>query len=267
MKTDKKHNTGNKKKNKAVMIALSIIGGILLIALIIFMFFPGLPTCIAAKCKYKHIDELPAEFEKTEVSGEKTTLQGLKMLVPDGWTINEGENGMTSADEKQSLLVLHADLKSQEQALKELMVDPEYAYDPWDAYEKEENDYRYFFNVLNVDLPKYGLSTVFIYYIRDTFTAKSAIWLERPEREIFRELAEVKENAVDTEDMWKMSGDGFKAYVGHIDNEEFGGNMWTVTIFPEENSIDNYSVTMKCSDEKTVRQIISSIELDKKEKQ
>ena len=267
MKDKTKNNKGSSKKKKVILTILGIIGGILLIALIIFLFFPGLPACMSAKHKYKHIDELPAEFEKVEVTGSKTAIQGLKIFVPDGWRNNESGNGMSSEDENQSLLVLHADLKSQEDALKEMFEDPQYAafaYDPWEAYDHEEYDYRHFFNTLHVELPKYGLSSVFIFYIRDSFTAKSAIWLEHTDMEVFKELCEVKENAFESENLWKMQGDGFKAYVGQVNYEDIGKNMWTVTIFPDGDLNDDYNVTIKCDDENTVRQIISSIELANK---
>ena len=79
---------------------------------------------------------------------------------------------------------------------------------------------------------------------------------------MFLALAEDKEEAVGMEKMWKVKNSEYTAYVAQVLYGGYSGNTWDVNIFPNSNKNEVYTVTLKCSDEKTAKQIISSIELE-----
>ncbi len=64
--------------NKAVRIGAIVLGAILAAALVIFIFFPGLPTYAYVKFKYKNIDKtagkqyfISAQKRKGRYNGDK----------------------------------------------------------------------------------------------------------------------------------------------------------------------------------------------------
>ncbi len=71
---------------KVLKIGASILGVIILAVLILFVFFPGLPTYFYAKDKYEYINVTPKDYPhadvKTPENFVETTVFGLTLSIP-----------------------------------------------------------------------------------------------------------------------------------------------------------------------------------------
>lgn len=250
---------------KALTIGGAVLGVLLAAALVIFIFFPGLPTYLKVKHKFDHIDERVPVFKPVSADADlgSFTLNGVKLKAPADWEPNTTGHGLRSSSDKSSLMVIKNDYQSYEKALGDLeALGSEYDLDPWSGYQCTEEDYRHFYSTIGIEPPQYGLNLRMLWYMRDDVTAKDCLRLRGKDRKVFLEVAESKEESVKIENMWKIKGSGFLAYVGQIMYPGFDGNTWTVNIFPDGNENEHYTVTVKCSDEALTKQIISSIELE-----
>ncbi len=259
---------------KPLIIGGTILGFLLAASLVIFIFFPGLPTYLKVKHKYDHIDETVAEFKKTDVPSDYVshTLRGVKFSIPSDWEGHSPIEGTEASSyvsgEDYRIFVLDIDYKMQAELNDEYkdMLGDEYSeddlYDPWEYYKYKEDDYRNFFKEIGIDVPQYGLAYTMVFYTRDCITAKKCLKLRGKDKDVFLALAEDKEEAVGMEKMWKAKGSGFNAYIGQEIYSGYDGNVWVVTIFPDDNANKVYTVNMKCTDETVAKQIISSIELE-----
>ena len=82
--------------NEAVRIGAIVLGAILAAALVIFIFFPGLPTYAYVKFKYKNIDKTAGRFETAAVSDDyaEHTINGVSLKAPQSYV---QENSTSSA--------------------------------------------------------------------------------------------------------------------------------------------------------------------------
>lgn len=259
---------------KPLIIGGTILGFLITAALVIFIFFPGLPTYLKVKYKYDHIDETVAEFKKTDIPSDylSHTLRGVKFSIPADWEgrspIEGTEASSYASGEEYRIFVLDIDHKKYAELQDEYkdMLGDEYSeddlYDPWNYYKYKEDDYRHFFKEISVDVPQYGLDSTMVFYTRDRITAKKCLKLRGKDKDVFLDLAQSKEEAVGMEKMWKTKGIGFNAYIGQEIYAGYDGNVWVVTIFPDDNANKVYTVDIKCPDETTAKQIISSVELE-----
>ncbi|MCR4795939.1 MAG: hypothetical protein K5898_12390 [Ruminococcus sp.] len=238
---------------KALTIGGAVLGFLLISALVIFIFFPGLPTYIKVKHKYKHIDETVAEFEAISPAAAKTfTKNGVTIKTPDGWVKKEAGSGIIDPTNNYTMLISHDNY-----------IEDNYSgYDPWQGYKYKEEDYKHFFDSIGVKTNQYDLADNMVWYIRDSFTSKDCLKLRGKDRKVFKELAESKEAAYQEEKMWKIKNDSYTGYVGQFFAYGYTGNMWTFTFFPDGDEVNKYSIMMKCADETVAKQIISSIELE-----
>lgn len=259
---------------KPLIFGGTILGFLITAALVIFIFFPGLPTYLKVKYKYDHINETVAEFKKTDIPSDHVshTLKGVKFRIPSDWEghspIEGTEASSYASGEDSRIFVLDTDYKENEERqseYKELLGD-EYSeddlYDPWAYFKYKEADYRHFYKEIGVDLPQYGLAYTMVFYTRDCLTAKKCLKLRGKDKDVFLDLAEDKEEAVGMEKMWKIKNSEYTAYVVQVLYGDYSGNTWDVNIFPNSNKNEVYTVTLKCPDETTAKQIISSIELE-----
>lgn len=259
---------------KPIIIGGCVLGFLITAALIIFIFFPGLPTYLKVKHKYDHIDELVPEFKKTDVPSDyvSRTLDGVKFSIPSYWVGESAIDGYEASSyisgEDSRIFVLDTDYKMYAELQDEYknILGDEYneddIYDPWKSFKYKEADYRHFYKEIGVDLPQYGLAYTMVFNNRDSFTAKDSLKLRGKDKDVFLALAEDKENAVGMENMWKTKGNGFTAYIGQEIYSGYDGNLWVVTIFPDNNKNAVYTVNLKCPDATEAKQIISSIELE-----
>ncbi|SHM15801.1 hypothetical protein [Ruminococcus flavefaciens] len=244
---------------KALTIGGAVLGFLLISALVIFIFFPGLPTYIKVKHKYKHIDEKVPVFEAVSAGADfkEYTIKGVKLKAPGDWELKESGNGIASSSLNASLFLEALNYEDYYASY-----DSELGYDPWTSYNYTEDDYKHFFNTLGIKTNPYDLSDNILWYIRDSFTAKDCLKLRSKDRKVFAELAESKEAAYQEEKMWKIKNDSYTGYVGQFFAYGYTGNMWTFTFFPVGDEVNKYSIMMKCPDETIAKQIISSIELE-----
>ncbi len=257
---------------KIFTIGGAVLGTILAAALVIFIFFPGLPTYIIVKHKYDHIDELVPEFERSDIPADYVshTLKGITFRTPSDWEGHSAVEGAEASSYKSGdeyrIFVLKTDHKQNAEDTANYAAllgdDYEYSYDPWESYKFTEADYRHFYKSIGTELPQYGLAYRLIWYTRNGFTAKDCLKLRGKDKEAFLELADNKEKAVDMEKMWQLKNSKYSAYVAQVLYGSYDGNIWDVTIFPNNNEDIDLLVTLKCPDETTARQIISSIELE-----
>jgi len=252
---------------KALAIGGAVLGALLAAALVIFVFFPGLPTYFKVRHRFEHTDEKVPVFATEDIPGdfESHTLRGLRFSAPPDWKGYSSIEGMEPnsyhSDGGDTIFITHGDYSEDEENYLKAQETLGSGYDMWSGYEYDESDYRHMFASLGTELPQSYLSLRMLWYIRDGFTAKDCIKLRGRDKKVFLELAQVKDESIREEDIWKIDGDGFTAYAGQITGFGYEGKLWTVNVFPDGDENAYFMASIKCSDEETAKQMISSIEL------
>ncbi|MBP5579291.1 MAG: hypothetical protein J6X56_07445 [Ruminococcus sp.] len=248
---------------KPLIIGGAVLGSLLAAALVIFIFFPGLPTYLKVKHKYDNIDSRVPEFPRVEIPADYVThtIRGVTFSAPSDWEAHSAISGFEpssyrAADEKSMIIAIRFD-----QSYYDILYSEDAEYDPWEGYDHSVEEYRHFFSKTGSDPPGKWLNMLIIWLARDGFTAKDCLKLRGTDLDVFEELAEIKENSPNIENSWKTSGEGFKAYIGQVTGYGYDGGIWTYTVIPNDSE-DLIVVTVKCADETTAKQIISSIELE-----
>ncbi len=90
---------------------------------------------------------------------------------------------------------------------------------------------------------------------------------------MFKEFADVKEESVAYEDVYRIKGDGFFGYVcrmkksiniNSMDYEDKDSQFqWTYTIFPDDSTTKYYFLMISGENDSIKPRVISSVELDK----
>ena len=249
---------------KAIKISSIVLGALLAAVLVIFIFFPGLPTYIRIKHKYSEINSTVPEFTKSEVpaSFKGYSLKGVNFKVPADWKGKSAYEGgdvtsYRSPDEKSTISVI----KHGKASYDLLHSSESTIYDEW-TWEHSEEELRHFFDKMGCDYPDLWFDMWLIWLLRDGFTARDCLKLRGTDMDVFRELAEEKEEAFKLEDSWKISGEGFSGYIGHMTSAGYAGKgIWNFYISPDGSEDTYYDVMIKCPDETTARQLISSVTL------
>lgn len=152
--------------------------------------------------------------------------------------------------------------------------DTDISTDPWESFLYDEETYRHFYKSMKAQYPtEYDARTELLWFIKDGFTAKDCLKLRGTDRKVFKEFADIKEEAVAYEDVYKLKGKGFFAYVCRIkkafsaetENEEevTGHFRWSCTLFPDDSTTKYYFLMISGENDDIKPQVISSIELDK----
>ncbi len=250
--------------NKAIKTGGIVLGIILAAALIIFIFFPGLPVYVTAKSKYKDVNRTVPDFETAEVPADfkSYSLKGVSFKVPADWEGNspfvDGTvTSYRSPDEKGRISVIKNDRASYD-LIQNSEYKQEFGY--WEGYRYSEDDYRHFFDKLGCEYPDLWFEEWFVWLHRDGFTAKDCLKLRGKDMKVFKELAAGKSSCFKLEEPWRLDGDDFYGYVG-ISSMGKGSRLWNFCIVPNGCGDTYYNVMVKCEDETTARQIISSVRL------
>lgn len=247
---------------KALKISGIIIGIILVSALIIFIFFPGLFTYIKVKVKYDNIDRGFTEFKKVEVPDDfKTYTRGnLKISVPDDYKPKDIGYGFEYSDGKTALAIIENDSLETDELMKGYSED----YDTWEYYKYEEADYKHFFETIDETFPTpYDASSNILWFVRNKLKAKDCLKLRSRDMDVFLELAESKEESWKMEKTWELDGENCFVYIGYIeDSEIFNSDLWTAYIYDKNNLTKYHYLLFKEDDTEVIEQIISSIELE-----
>ncbi len=250
---------------KPLAIGGAVLGVLLAAALVIFIFFPGLPTYITAKHKYKDINRTVPDFVREEVpdSFKQHTLRDVAVSLPSDWKAHSAIEGIEpgsyrSTDEDSMILVTKHD-----RASYDLISSSEYLSDlnVWESYDYSEDDYRHFFDKLGCEYPDLWFYEWMIWLQRDGYTAKDCIRLRGKDLKVFRELAAEKSECFELERSWRFGGEDFYGYIGQLTGMGYDGKLWTCAMVPYGSEDTYYAVSLRCSDEAAARQILSSIHL------
>lgn len=236
-----------KKAIKIGCIALSII---LISALVIIIFFPGLFTYFKVKHDYKSIDATLEKFEYMDVPDDFKyyTKNGVSYAKPDG--MEEGDD---------RLIVLP--LKSSVSRNKEILAQTEEYLGEFSVYNEKfsEKEYNEYFKKLNQTAPRD--STERLFYAKTKLKAKDCLHLRGKNMEIFKDLANIKEENVSIETTYTLDIPGYDAYASQINGMGYDGRLWTVHFYPRDDDDTYYSVIINNRNETIVKQVISSIEI------
>lgn len=233
---------------KALKITGIIIGALVIAALIIIVFFPGLPTYIKVKKDCPHIDEtmgiykdsadtVPEDFVQVELNG---------ILISGPADALRADGSFVAFKKENELAVMV--IESENEPL---------------SYTDEScgfliYDYRHFFSSLDVKMPENTYEGM--EFVRN-LTAKDCLKLRGTDKKVFEEYAEIKETVSDIETIYYYERDGLSGFVceligvgqayEHRKNVVLleGDKQWIITVFG--------------NDAETVAQIIRSIEISK----
>lgn len=232
-----------KKVLKVSAIALSVV---LAAFLVIFIFFPGLPTYIKVKKEYPSIDctiknysgydvEIPDDYVEAEYDGVK--LRG------PSFALNTDTTGTVpfKADKKLVVMIIKCE-----------NIPVEYGSE-YDKYEKE--DYEHFFESLKTDIPKDSYeSRVFLRNMQ----AKDCLGLRGRDLKVFEEYAESKQTVADIETPYYYERDDIKGFICDIGSTSKFHYYYNADFFTENNE---YIISVLGNNSETIKRIIASIEI------
>lgn len=231
---------------KALKITGIIVGVFVIAAIVIIVFFPGLPTYIKVKKDYPHIDEtigvyndgdvvIPKDFVQTEINGILVSGPS-DALCTDGYFIpfkkenelmvmvTESESASTSYTDESCGFLLY--------------------------------DYRHFFQSLDVEMPETTYEGM--KFIRN-LTAKDCLKLRGTDRDVFEEYAQYKEFVAKIETVYNYERDDLSGFVCDLASVgkkyEHRKNLMLV------DGEKEWIISVLGNDEETVAQIIASVQL------
>lgn len=246
---------------RPIKILLAVLASIAAVFLVLFAAFPGIPAYIKVKAQYSHIDSLTEDFEICTVPAEfsKENLKGLLVRVPDGYELSETGSSLSERSGDGKIIVMDTSLSG---------IDPaKYIedYDPWEGYKYGEKEYRSFFSKMGREyIDPTASGNKFLWYVRGELRSKDCLKLRGDALRVFMEMAEIKESAFGMENTWDLKGSGYSAVVANGSAEIFkNAEYWTVTLYPDDQPGKNFYMMLRNIPDDTVKQIISSIELDK----
>ncbi len=264
---------------KSLITGRITVGLLLASALLIYLFFPGILTYIDVKLNDPHINDVAEEFQKVDVPGsfKSFSTKGIRFSMPEGSEKNRSGSSVRK-DEEISVLIMENDsykeFVQQQEMAENHDLDIDISTDPWENFLYDEETYRHFYKSMQAQYPtEYDARSDVLWFIKDGFIAKDCLKLRGIDRKVFKEFADIKEEAVAYEDAYKLKGDGFFAYVCRIKkdlsatpadaNEITEHFQWSCTLFPDDSTTGYYFIMISGENDNIKPQVISSIELDK----
>lgn len=234
---------------KVLKIGAVILGVLLIGALVIFIFFPGLPTYFKVKKEFPEIENKLTEFTKFDSSSAEipdnyveASYDGVTLMGPS-YALNTDTTGMVPFKSDDNLLVMI--IKSEGNTA-------EYGGE-YDKYEKE--DYEHLFESLDIDMPESSYDNrCFLYNLQ----AKDCLKLRGKDLDVFMELAQAKQivSKVETAYLYEDNGNkGFMCDIAVNDNYIY---RYNADFFTENNE---YIISVFGNNIETINNIISSIEI------
>lgn len=231
---------------KTLKITGIILGALVIAAIAVIVFFPGLPTYIKVKKNCPHIDEtmgiyndggeaVPEDFVQTEING----------ILVSGPADTLCDDSNLCAFKKDNELVVMI-IESENEPL---------------SYTDEScgfliDDYRHFFQSLDVEMPETTYESM--EFIRN-LTAKDCLKLRGTDREVFEEYAESKEIVAEIETVYYYKRDELSGFVCElISIGKQYEHRKNVMLFDGDKE---WIISVVGNDAETVAQIISSIEI------
>lgn len=247
---------------KTTKLAIAISGVIIAAVLAVFIFVPGLVTYVSVNIKYDHINDGTAEFEKVEVPDDFVSfdVNGITMKVPNGADYNKTELGINHKALRYNGKILAFVTENNYAETEAILTEYDPEYDPFQYYDNTKADYQNFFKRIGEPFPKD--TTSLLYFTRDKLNSKMCLRLRGTDMKVFREMAETKEGAYETENIWHTSGTGYTAYISQILQDSLGAEgRWTASVFPDGDDTKYYFIVLNAETPELSRQILSTIEL------
>ena len=242
-------------------LLLFIGAPLVLLILVFFVIFPGLPAYAMVKLRYDSIDTSMESFGQyaSPADFERTAVKGISVKVPAGFELSSTGSSLRDTSGEGTIGVLGTSATSIDPA--DYLED----YDPWENYRCGEKEYRKLFEKLGRDyIDPSASDNRFLWFIRDELRSKDCLALRGGALRAYMESAESKDISCGMEEAWKLTGSDFEAFVAHSTNPAFNNaEYWTVTIYPDSAPGSNYFMMLRNIPEETVKQIISSIQLAK----
>lgn len=234
---------------KAMKISGIILGIIIITALVIFIFFPGIFTYKKVKKEYPHIDNTIGTFEGFDVEIPKdfvayTTKNGVTVMGPeDAWNdsdifpfMSDGLNVMvTVVDDKP-----YGDV----------------FFDEYCKYKKK--DYLHFFKKLDIKPPQ--TSYEYLKMVRN-LTSKNCLRLRGKDKKVFLEYAEFKDASENIESLSYYEKVGIKGFFSEMSYEGSKKTKYRYALWLFHND-KQYIVHAFASDKETAMQVLSTVEIE-----
>lgn len=252
--------------SRILKISGTALAVLLVIFTVIFIFFPGIPTYFKVKHDFEYIDTEIESYKTVSVPDDfkEYSKERLSVKVPDGFESKETEDMLSLTDGTSKMLITVSDSTENDKIMRDYAESQGEEYDKWEYYRYDEDDYREFFKKMKVPFPSEAVaSSDILWFNKGGFTAKDCLKLRGKNKDIFLEFAEIKDECWGMEKTWILKKDGFTMYVCRSDgNDTVSYNYWTATVFPENSGSKYYYIMMPKTDEETVKQIFSSVEIN-----
>ncbi len=242
---------------KGLRITAAVLGALLLIAGLTWLFLPGLPDYLRIRLTMPEVGSDLPDFVRAEVPADYVTyeIRGVRLSVPADYTLLDSGHGFRGADGKTGTLISQFDQATMYDYLQD--------YDPWENYLYTEAEYRHYFASVGAPCPNdEEARTSVLWYCRDVLRPEDVLHLRGTDKKVFRELADVKRESLAQEDTWRITvpgGSGFVCKSNPAGNP--AGAYWSLTLFPEGGgSVYDFVYTRELNEE-TVRRMFSSAEI------
>lgn len=233
---------------KAMKIGGVVLGIILIAALIIFIFFPGIFTYKKVKKEYPHIDNTIGTFDGFDIKIPKNFVSSTK----DGVTVMGPKNARNNRDiipfKSDDLIVMVT-----------VMDDESYGdvfFDENSKYTKK--DYLHFFEKLDIKPPQTSYENVKMLH---SLTSKDCLRLRGKDKKVFLEYAESKEFSEKIESLSYYEKDGIKGFFSVMSSEGAKKNKYRYALWLFHND-KQYIVHAFSDDKETAMQILSTVEIE-----
>ncbi|MBR5362663.1 MAG: hypothetical protein IK134_05000 [Oscillospiraceae bacterium] len=238
---------------KKAAVAACIAGGVIAAGAALCAVMPGQLMYLYVTKKYPDAGRTIPQFAVCDVPADYLpyTIRGLTISVPADFVLTKTGHGFTGPDGKNAVLVTRNDQT-------ELA---EYT-DPWEYYHYSEADYRRYFEAVGAPYPDAAdARTKLLWYCKDTLMPEDCLHLRGRNCLIFRELAENKHDAWESEETWILPMNGAKAYASYSDYDIVTGKPYcSLLVYPDDCRSDEIFVLIR-TEKSTAMQIISSAKL------
>lgn len=232
---------------KALKIGGVVLGIILIAALIIFIFFPGIFTYKKVKKEYPHIDNTIGTFDGFDVEIPKNFVPYTK----DGVTVM----GPKDARYNSNLIPFKSDDLS---VMVSVLDDEPYGdafFDENSKYAKD--DYLHFFKKLDIKPPQNTYENL---KMLRNLTSKDCLRLRGKDKKVFLEYADFKEKSEKIEALSYYEKDGIKGFFSVMSSEDAKKNKYRYALWLFHNE-KQYIVHVFSADKETAMQILSTVEI------
>lgn len=233
---------------KAIKISCIILGIVLVAALAIFIFVPGIFTYHKVKKEYQYIDRTIGTFDGFDVDIPKDFVAYTK----DGITVMGPEDARYNSD----LLPFKSDYLN---VIVSVLDDETYGDAYFDEYSKYlKKDYLHFFKKLGIDPPQTSYENV---KMLRNLTSKDCLKLRGKDKKVFLEYAETKETVEKVETISYYEKDGIKGFFTEMSSAGAKKMKYSYALWLFHNE-KQYIVHAYSSDKETAMQILSTVEIE-----